>query len=279
MPISDVEKPVIVIRPPKGWSKLGLVEVWHSRGLLFFLAWRDIKIRYKQTMLGAVWALLQPFMMMVVFSVVFGRLAKIPSDNIPYPVFAYCALLPWQFFSTGVTQSSNSLVAGQTLLTKVYIPRLLIPMSAILPGLVDFALAFVILIGLMVYYGIVPSLAIITLPLFMLLAAVTVQGIGFWLSALNLEYRDIRYTLPFLVQIWLFATPVVYPSSLLGEPWRTIYGINPMVGVVEGFRWAILDVDNPPTAAIGISVGVSLLLLVSGLYYFKRKERDFADRI
>jgi lipopolysaccharide transport system permease protein len=274
-----VEKPVILIRSPKGWSKLGLMEVWHSRELLLFLAWRDIKVRYKQTALGALWAILQPFLMMVIFSIVFGRLAKIPSDDIPYPVFAYCALLPWLFFSTGVTQSANSLVASQSLLTKVYIPRLIIPMSAILPGLVDFALAFVVLIGLMIYYGIAPSLAVVTLPLFMLLAIVTAQGIGFWLSALNLEYRDIRYTLPFLMQIWLFATPVAYPSSLLGEPWRTICGINPMVGVVEGFRWALLGVENPPTAAIGISVGVALILLISGLYYFKRKERDFADRI
>jgi len=255
------------------------MEVWHSRELLLFLAWRDIKVRYKQTALGALWAILQPFLMMVIFSIVFGRLAKIPSDDIPYPVFAYCALLPWLFFSTGVTQSANSLVASQSLLTKVYIPRLIIPMSAILPGLVDFALAFVVLIGLMIYYGIAPSLAVVTLPLFMLLAIVTAQGIGFWLSALNLEYRDIRYTLPFLMQIWLFATPVAYPSSLLGEPWRTICGINPMVGVVEGFRWALLGVENPPTAAIGISVGVALILLISGLYYFKRKERDFADRI
>lgn len=275
----EADLPTLTIKPQTGWATLGLVELWHHRELLFFLTWRDIKVRYKQTVLGAAWAVLQPFLLMVVFSVVFGQLAKVPSDDLPYPLFAFCALLPWQLFSHGVTQSANSVVASQNLVTKVYFPRLIIPLAAVLPALVDFFLAFVILIGMMAYYGVVPTIAVLTLPLFLLLALVTAVGVGLWLAALNVEYRDIRYTMTFLVQFWLFATPVAYPSSLLDEPWRTIYGINPMVGVVEGFRWALLGTADPPGAAILISAVVSLSVLVSGMFYFRRMERTFADRI
>ena len=277
--LTTTELPTVTIRPHKGWVSLGLKDLWYYRELLFFLTWRDIKVRYKQTVLGAAWAILQPFLLMVVFSVVFGRLANIPSDGLPYPLFAFCALLPWQLFSHGVTQSGSSVVASQNLVTKVYFPRLIIPLAAVLPALVDFFIAFVILIGMMAYYGVVPTIAVVMLPLFLLLALVTAVGTGLWLSALNVEYRDVRYTLTFLVQFWLFATPVAYPSSLLDEPWRTVYGINPMVGVVEGFRWALLGTADPPGAAILISAVVSLSVLVSGMFYFRRMERTFADRI
>ena len=229
-----------LIQPSRGWVSLKLRDVWEYRELLYFLAWRDIKVRYKQTVLGAAWAILQPDLTMVVFSVVFGRLLQAPSDGIPYPIFTFCALLPWQLFAHALTQSSNSLVSNERLITKVYFPRLVIPISAILAGLVDFGIAFVVLLGMMLYYGIVPTAAIVTLPLFLLLAVATALAVGLWLSALNVQYRDVRHTIPFLTQIWLFATPVAYASSLIPEPWRAWYGLNPMVGVVEGFRWALL---------------------------------------
>lgn len=273
----DASLPSLTIRPPHGWSAIGFKELWAYRELLYFLIWRDIKVRYKQTALGAAWAIIQPFFMMVVFSLFFGRLGKIPSDGIPYPVFVYCALLPWQLFAFALSESSNSLVGNQNLITKVYFPRLVVPISAVLGGLVDFAIAFVILLALMAYYGIVPGSAILTLPLFILLAIMTALGVGLWLSALNVQYRDVRYTIGFLTQFWLFATPVAYPSSLVPAKWRALYGLNPMAGVVEGFRWALLGKANPPGTLLVVSIVAVLFLLVGGLYYFRRMEQTFAD--
>lgn len=271
--------PVFFIRPDEGAASLGLREIWAYRELLYFLVWRDIKVRYKQTVLGAAWAIIQPFLMMVVFSLFFGRLAQVPSDGIPYPVFVYCALLPWQLFAHALSESSNSLVANERLITKVYFPRLVVPISSVLGGLVDFAIAFVILILMMAFYGIRPTWAIVTLPVFILLAMATALGVGLWLSALNVKYRDVRYTLGFLVQFWLLATPVAYSSSLIPARWRALYGLNPMAGVVEGFRWALLGKSEGPGALLAVSVVVVCMLLVGGLYYFRRMESEFADVI
>ena len=277
--VSDSRPGIVTqrIEPSRGWVTLKLREIWEYRELLYFLVWRDIKVRYKQTALGATWAVIQPLMTMVVFSLFFGQLAKIPSDGVPYPIFSFAALVPWTFFANGLTASSNSIVGSSHLITKVYFPRLVAPLASVLPGVVDFALAFVILLGMMLFYGIVPGLAILWLPLFLLLALVTALGIGLWLSALNVEYRDVRFLVPFLTQIWLFATPIAYPSSLLPEPWRTIYGLNPMVGVVEGFRWALLGTNQAPGPMILVSTAAALLILVSGAFYFRRMERTFAD--
>jgi lipopolysaccharide transport system permease protein len=269
--------PEIIIRPSKGWVPLNLRDLWEYRELLYFLIWRDIKVRYKQTVLGAAWAVLQPVLTMIIFSIFFGRLAGIPSDGIPYPVFTFAGLLPWQLFAHALTESGNSLVANQQLITKVYFPRLLIPMSAVLSGLVDFLIAFVILIGLMFYYGITPTWAILFLPLFLLFALGTALAVGLWLSALNVEYRDVRYTLPFLTQIWFFATPIAYSSSLLPEPWRILYGLNPMAGVVEGFRWALFGKVGGIEPLIVVSALVVSALLFGGMAYFRRMEKTFAD--
>ncbi|MBI3457055.1 MAG: ABC transporter permease [Candidatus Rokubacteria bacterium] len=239
--------------------------------------WRDIKVRYKQTVLGAAWAILQPFLTMVVFTVFFGRLAGIPSDGLPYPVFAYCALLPWQLFAHALSDASNSVVGNQNLITKVYFPRLVIPLAATLAGLVDFGVAFVVLVGMLLYYGIAPTVAVLSLPLFVLLALATAVAVGLWLSALNVMYRDVRYTIPFLTQFWLFASPVAYPSSLVPVSLRPLLGLNPMAGVVEGFRWALLGVPAGPGALLAVSVAVVAVILISGLYYFRRVERTFAD--
>ena len=268
---------VIVIKPSKGWISLKLKELWEYRELLYFMAWRDIKVRYKQTVLGAAWAIIQPFFTMVIFSIFFGRLAKVPSDGLPYPIFAYAALVPWTFFANGLNQASNSLVGSANLIKKVYFPRLVVPISSVISGVVDFVLAFAVLLGMMLFYGILPTVNILWLPLFVLLIFVTALGVGFWLSALNVQFRDVRYTVPFLTQFWLFATPIAYPSSLLSEPWRTIYGINPMVGVVEGFRWALLGTDTAPGAIILVSSLMALSLLVGGAFYFRRLEKSFAD--
>jgi lipopolysaccharide transport system permease protein len=267
----------IIIRPAHGWTPVNLDEVWEYRELLYFLTWRDIKVRYKQTMIGAAWAIIQPFFMMVVFSLFFGHLAKVPSDGIPYPIFVYCALLPWQLFAHALGESSNSLVANERLITKVYFPRLVIPIAAVCGGLVDFAISFVVLLGLMAYYGVVPGVAIVTVPLFVLLAVLTALAVGLWLSALNVQYRDVRYTLGFLTQFWLFATPVAYPSSLVPEPWRPLYGLNPMAGVVEGFRWALLGKAEGPGPLLVVSVTVLILVLIGGAHYFARMEDRFAD--
>jgi lipopolysaccharide transport system permease protein len=256
---------------------LDLRGLWAYRELLYFLAWRDVKVRYKQTVLGAAWAILQPFFTMVVFSLFFGRLAGVPSDGIPYPIFSYAALVPWQFFASGLSSSSDSLVGSANLITKVYFPRLVVPVAAVLPGAVDFVLAFVVLLGMMVFYGIVPTARVVFLPLLLLLAFVTSLGVGLWFSALNVQFRDVGYLVPFVINAWMFATPIAYPSSLLAEPWRTVYGINPMVGVVEGFRWALLDTGTTPGAMVYVSAVVATLILVSGAYYFRRMEQTFAD--
>jgi len=254
-----------------------LRELWDYRELLYFLTWRDIKVRYKQTVLGAIWVVIQPLFMMLVFSLFFGRLARVPSDGVPYPVFTFCALLPWQLFAHALTESSNSLVGNQNLITKVYFPRLVVPISAVLGGLVDFAIAFVMLLVLMVIYGIVPGWQIVFVPALVLLAVMAALGVGLWLSALNVQYRDVRYTINFMVQFWLFATPVAYPSSIVPEKWRLLYGLNPMVGVVDGFRWALLGKPDSLGLPLLISIVVVLMLLVGGLYYFRRLEQQFAD--
>jgi lipopolysaccharide transport system permease protein len=268
--------PTFAIDPPSGWTSIGFRELWDYRELLYFLTLRDVKVRYKQTALGAAWAVIQPFFMMVVFSLFFGRLAKVPSDGVPYPIFTFCALLPWQLFAHALTESSNSLVANERLITKVYFPRLVVPIAAVLGGLVDFAVAFVILLVMMLYYGIAPTWAIVTLPAFVLLAILTALGVGLWLSALNVQYRDVRYTINFLIQFWLFATPVAYPSSIVPARWRALYGLNPMAGVVEGFRWALLG-KQPPGAMLAVSVAVVIAILIGGLFYFRRMEQQFAD--
>jgi lipopolysaccharide transport system permease protein len=272
-------KPLISIRPSRGWISLNLRDLWAYRELLYFLTWRDIKVRYKQTVLGAAWAILQPLFTMVVFSLFFGRLAGVPSDGIPYPIFSYAALVPWQFFANGLTNSSSSLVASSNLIKKVYFPRLVVPISAVLSGVVDFVLAFVVLLGMMLFYGIVPTTAVIWLPLFLLLALVTSLGVGLWLTAMNVQFRDVRYAVPFLVNAWMFATPIAYPSSLLDEPWRSLYGINPMAGVVEGFRWALLGTETAPGPIILVSAVMAVGLLISGAFYFRRMEKTFADVI
>jgi lipopolysaccharide transport system permease protein len=269
--------PVMRIKPSNGWVSLNLRELWEYRELLYFLSWRDVKVRYKQTALGAAWAIIQPFFTMVVFSLFFGQLAKIPSDGVPYPIFSYAALVPWTFFANALNQSSNSLVGSAHLITKVYFPRLVVPLSSVLSGLVDFVLAFAVLLGMMFYYGMMPTINILALPPLLLLALVTSLGVGLWLSALNVEFRDVRYVVPFLVQFWLFSTPIAYPSSLLQEPWRTLYAVNPMVGVVEGFRWALLGTDTAPGPVIAVSALMALLLLVGGAFYFRRMEKTFAD--
>lgn len=267
----------IFIGPARGWTSLRLEELWEYRELLFFLTWRDVKVRYKQTVLGGAWAIIQPVATMLVFSVFFGTLAKMPSDGLPYPIFSYAGLVPWTFFANGLTQSCTSLVTSAGLIKKVYFPRLVVPISSVFSGLVDFALAFAVLVAMAAYYGLRPTLAVLCLPFLLLLSIVTALGAGLWLSAMNVQYRDVRYAVPFLAQLWMFATPVAYPSSLLREPWRTLYGINPMVGVVEGFRWTLLGTGQPPGPTLAVSSTVALLVLVSGAYYFRRTEAVFAD--
>jgi lipopolysaccharide transport system permease protein len=256
---------------------LKLHELWEYRELLYFLTWRDIKVRYKQTALGASWAILQPFLTMVVFSIFFGRLAKMPADGLPYPIFSFAALVPWTFFAQGMGHAANSLVGSGNLIKKIYFPRLVVPIAGVLACLVDLGLALLVLLGMMLYYGIIPTLHVLWLPLFLLLALMTALGVGLWLAALNVQYRDVRHLLPFLTQLWLFATPIAYPSSLLREPWRTLYGLNPMVGVVEGVRWALVGTALHAGALILVSALISVVLLTSGALYFRRMERTFAD--
>jgi lipopolysaccharide transport system permease protein len=234
-------------------------------------------VRYKQTILGATWAILQPFLTMVVFSIFFGRLAEVPSDGLPYPVFSFSALVPWTFFANGLTQGSNSVVANAGMVKKIYFPRLTLPVATVMAGLVDFALAFAVLIGMMYFYRIAPTSNIVWLPLFLLLALITALGASLWFAALNVRFRDVRYIVPFLVQFWLFLTPIAYPSSIVPEQWQLIYGLNPMVGVVEGFRWALLGTDTQTGPMVFVSALVSLFLLVSGVIYFRRTEKSFAD--
>lgn len=272
-----IKRPVTIIKPSRGWLSLNLPELWRYRELLYILAWRDVKVRYKQTVIGAAWAIIQPFFSMVVFSLFFGSLAKIPSDSIPYPLFSYAALVPWTFFANGLSESANSLVGNANLLKKIYFPRLIIPISAVISGVIDFSLAFLVLLGMMLYYHILPTANIFWLPLLALLAFITALGVGLWLSGLNVQFRDVRYIVPFLVQFWLFATPIVYPSSLIPEKWRLLYAINPMVGVVEGFRWSLLGADTAPGPMILVSALAAVALLVSGAFYFRRLEKTFAD--
>jgi lipopolysaccharide transport system permease protein len=274
---------VIRIRPSPGWRALDLRELWRYRELLWFLAVRDIKLRYKQTALGATWAIIQPLFTMLVFSIFFGRLAGIPSDGVPYPLFALCALLPWQLFAYALTQSSNSVVSEQRLITKVYFPRLIVPLSSVLSGLVDFAIAFGLLLVMMGYYALAgdyrgsPGWAVLSVPVFVLFAVAAALAVGLWLAALNVQYRDFRYTIPFLTQFWMFVSPVAYPSSLVPEKWRPLYGLNPMAGVIEGFRWALLGKEDPSWGLTGVSAAAVVALLVGGLFYFRRMEKTFAD--
>ena len=265
------------IEPRPGWVSLQLGELWRYRELLYFITWRDVKVRYKQTALGAAWAVLQPLLTMLVFTLFFGRLAKVPSDGIPYAAFSLAGLVPWTFFATSLTQSSNSLVGSANLIKKVYFPRLAVPIATVFAAVVDFCIGFLCLAPVLMYYGARPSWRLLYLPLFFLLALTTSLAVGFWLSALNVNYRDVRYVVPFLSQFWMLATPVAYPSSLLKEPWRTVFGLNPMAGVVEGFRWALLNSKTAPGPMIAVSVLVSVVLLLSGAYYFRRMEKNFAD--
>jgi len=268
---------IVRIEPSTGWVSLKLRELFEYRELLYFLTWRDLKVRYKQTALGATWAIIQPVFTMVVFSLFFGKLAKMPSDGIPYPIFSYAALVPWTFFANGLSQSSNSLVGSSNLIKKVYFPRLAVPISTVLSEVVDFFLAFLVLLGMMLYFRITPTANVFYLPLFLLLALVTSLGVGLWLSAMNVQYRDVRYVVPFIAQFWMFATPIAYPSTLLPEPWRTLYGINPMAGVVEGFRWALLGSQTAPGPMVAVSSLAAVILLISGAFYFRRMEKTFAD--
>jgi lipopolysaccharide transport system permease protein len=275
--IPNNDLPISVYESTHGRLSLRLGELWHYRELLYFLTWRDIKVRYKQTALGVAWAVLQPLVTMVIFSVIFGQLAKLPSDGIPYPVFSYAALLPWGFFSGALQRAGTSLVMNSNLITKVYFPRLVIPISAVAAGLVDFTISFVVLLGLMLYYKITPTWMVLTIPLFVLLAVLTALAVSLWLSALNVQYRDVQYMIPFLIQVWMYASPVAYSAGLIPTgPWRIIYGLNPLAGVIQGFRWALLG-GNPPDVLMVISVIIMLVILVTGLYYFRRMEKIFAD--
>jgi lipopolysaccharide transport system permease protein len=265
------------IQPSRGWVSLQLRELWEYRELLYFLIWRDIKVRYKQTVLGAGWAIIQPLFTMLVFSLFFGKLAKVPSDGIPYPLFSYTALVPWTFFAQGLSQSSDSLVGSSNLIKKIYFPRLAIPIGTVCAGMIDFALAFSVLLVLALSYHIHPTRNILWLPLFVLLALVTALGVGLWLSAFNVKYRDVKYVVPFFTQVWMFMTPIAYPSSLLTGKWRIVYGLNPMAGVVEAFRWALLGTRTAPSAMIAISCAAAVALLAGGAFYFRRMEKTFAD--
>ncbi|MFC1715009.1 ABC transporter permease [Candidatus Poribacteria bacterium] len=266
-----------IIRPTRGWGFPSFREVWRYRELLYFLVWRDVKVRYKQTVLGAAWAIIQPFFTMVVFSIFFGRLAKVPTDGLPYPIFAYSALIPWHYFAHALSESGSSLVREQRLITKVYFPRLVTALAPMFGGLVDFAIAFSVLIGMMIWYNISPTIGVLALPLWIILAMMTALAVGTWFSALNVKYRDIRYVIPFLTQLWLFSTPIAYSSSIVPEKWRLLYGLNPMAGVVEGFRWGLLGQKPPSPQMLLISAGGVVLLLIGGLLYFRRTERTFAD--
>lgn len=273
---ADSEIPLTIIQPTVGWGSLRLRDLWEFRELVLFFIWRDIKVRYKQTALGAAWALLQPLCTMVIFSVIFGRLAKMPSDSLPYPLFALAGLVPWMFFVNGLTHGANSLVENEKLLKKVFFPRMAMPLASVLAGLMDLAIAATMLFVVMLYFGILPGANVVFLPFFVVLAATAAVGASLWLSALNVQFRDVRYVVPFLAQIWMFASPIVYPSSLLSEGWQKVFALNPMVGVVEGFRWSLLG-TQPRWGVFAVSMLVSVVLLISGAFYFRRVERNFAD--
>jgi lipopolysaccharide transport system permease protein len=270
---------LLVIKPRAGWPTLGIRDLWEYRELLYFLAWRDIKVRYKQTAIGAAWAVLQPVIAMIVFTIIFGKFAKISTGGVPYPIFSYAALLPWNFFSNALQRSITSVVTSSQLVSKVYFPRLVVPLSATLSGTLDFAVAFVVLLGLMVWYGLTPGWGVLALPLLLSFALLAALSVGLWLAALNVKYRDIGHAVPFVLQIWLFASPLVYPVSMIPQRWRVLYGLNPMAGVIEGFRWALLGTEAPAFGVMGASAAVVTLLLLGGVVYFRRTERTFGDVI
>jgi lipopolysaccharide transport system permease protein len=278
--LTKYEPTTIYIKPSTGFTALNLRDLWLYRELVFFMVWRDIKVRYKQTILGAAWAILQPVLTMLALYFLFDRVANLPTDNIPYPIFSYTALLPWGLFVTALNQGSRSLTSNHNMITKVYFPKLILPLSSVLAGLVDFAIASVILVGLMFYYQVAPAWNLLwVLPLFLLLAIITALGVALWLSAINVKYRDVNYVLPFLTQFWFFATPVAYSAKAISEKWQLVYSLNPMAGVVNGFRWALLGIGNGPDAGLWVSVGISVLILISGLFYFRSMEKTFADTI
>lgn len=270
---------VVLLRPSRGWIPLNLRELWAFRELIYFLTWRDIKVRYKQTVLGAAWAILQPLINMVVLSFIFGNLARLSTDNIPRPIFTFTALLPWGLFSKALADAGRSMLANRSMITKVYFPRLIIPLSSVLGGLVDFVIQFAILLGMMLYFRITPTSAVWSLPFFVLLSMATALGFGLWLSALNVLYRDVGYILPFLTQIWMLVTPVAYSAKVVPAEYQFLYALNPMVGVVEGFRWALLGARPPDSLTLAVSTVISVLVLISGMYYFRRMERTFADMV
>jgi len=271
--------PTVRIEPLRGWLELRLREVWDYRELLYFFVWRDVKIRYKQTVIGIVWVILQPLLTMGVFTVFFGRLAKLPSQGLPYPVFYFAALVPWMYFSYALQSATNVVVENQRVITKVYFPRLVLPFSAVLSGLADFAIGFVVLVILTLAYGIRPTIAALWLPLLVLVAILTALGVGLWMSALNALYRDVRYVMPFVVQFWMFASPVAYPSALVPARWRWLYGLNPMAGVIDGFRWALTGHGQPPGLVMLASAAMVAVVLVGGLFFFQRMEGTVADRV
>ncbi len=274
------ETPPLILKPTRGWAALNLRDLWVYRELAFFLTWRDLKVRYKQTVLGAAWAIIRPLVQMVVFTLLFGRLARFDAQvDVPYPIFSYSGLLPWGLFSKALSDAGSSIVLNRSMITKVYFPRLIVPIASVLGGVVDFLIAFVVLIGLMIYYNVSPSPNLWALPLFLILALVTALGVGLWLSTLHVLYRDVGYVLPFMTQFWLFLTPIIYPASEIPARWQLLYSLNPMVGVVEGFRWALLGSENAPGIMLAVSAGISLLVLVSGMFFFRRMERTFADMI
>ena len=276
---TSVHNASVLIRPISGWVPINLRDLWEYRELLYFLTWRDIKVRYKQTALGMAWVVLQPLLLMLVFTIFFGRLVELPSDGIPYPLFTYTALLPWQLFSRALNEGSMSLIAHERVITKTYFPRILLPASAVLASLIDFGIAFLVLIGFILFYGVHPGLAIFTLPVFVLLVVMTAFGVSLWLAAFNVLYRDVRYVLPFLTQLWMFATPIIYPVSVVPDSWRLLYSLNPMVGVVEGFRWALLGNTSGMDAMFGLSALVVASVLGGGILYFQSVQQTFADVI
>lgn len=275
--LASDQVPALIIRPSAGWIPLNFRDLWAYRELFYFLVWRDVKVRYKQTVLGVAWAVIQPFTAMVIFTVIFGRLARLPSDGLPYPIFTYTALLPWNFFAMALSRSGNSIVSNSNLITKVYFPRLIVPTAAAIVGIVDFVIALMLLMAMMVFYNVTPTIAVLALPGFLVLAFAAALGVSLWLSALNARYRDVAHFIPFLVQMWFFATPVAYSSSLIPQRWQLLYGLNPMTGVVEGFRWALLGNGHAPVLMLGMSALVAMILLVSGAFYFRQMEKTFAD--
>jgi lipopolysaccharide transport system permease protein len=278
--ITKPEPTTVYIKPASGLAALNLRDLWTYRELIYFMIWRDLKVRYKQTLLGAAWAVIQPVMTMLVFNFLFNNVAKMSSDGVPYPIFSYTALLPWGLFSTALNSASRSLTSNHNMITKIYFPKLILPMASVLAGLVDFAIAFVLLIGMMWYYNVSPGWnALWALPVFTLLSIITALGVALWLSAINVQYRDVGYALPFISQFWMFITPIAYSSKVISEKWQIAYALNPMAGVVNGFRWALLGSGNPPDMLVAISAGIALVVLFTGLIYFRNMERTFADTI